>query len=163
MDVFAALETAGIEPFVTLYHWDLPQSLANKGGWLNETIVEAFKLYADVCFQHFPKVKLWLTFNEPLTFTNLGYLYGIHAPGRCSDRSVCDEGDSSTEPYIAAHNVLLSHASAVALYRQKYEKEQKGKIGITLNCDWAEPYLNTDRDAAERYLEFQVLFYFIIF
>lgn len=52
-------------------------------------------------------------------------------------RSICDEGDSFTEPYVAGHNVLNAHAKAVSTYRTKYKAEQGGMIGITLNCDWA--------------------------
>jgi beta-glucosidase len=136
----------------------LPQALDYSGGWLNETIVDSFTLFADTCFKHFgSKAKRWLTFNEPLSFTTGGYLTGTNAPGRCSDRSVCPAGNSSTEPYIAAHHVLLSHASAVDLYRRKYAATQKGKIGITLNSDWAEPYTEQDVDAAERHMEFMVI------
>jgi len=107
------------------------------------------------------RVKYWLTFNEPLSFSVLGYDNGIHAPGRCSDRSTCPTGDSSTEPYIVSHNVLLSHSAAVNSYRTKYQSQQKGKIGITLNCDWAEPYSSSsdDVDAAERHLEFNLAWF----
>lgn len=88
------------------------------GGWLDEKIVQKFVRYAGVCYLAFgDRVKYWLTFNEPLTFTNLGYSVGMHAPGRCSDRAKCPSGDSATEPYIVAHNVLRSHARAVELYR----------------------------------------------
>ena len=88
-------------------------------GWLDERIVKKFTIYAEVCFLNFgDRVKDWLTFNEPLTFVNLGYSVGMHAPGRCSDRSKCDAGDSATEPYIAGHNVLRAHARAVQVYRE---------------------------------------------
>ena len=71
-------------------------------------------------------MKHWLTLNEPITASIGGYLYGIHAPGRCSnDNEKCVKngggGDNSTEPYIAAHNMILSHAKAVQTYRQKYK------------------------------------------
>ena len=117
-----SLQAAGIQGLATLYHWDIPQYLdENMGGWLNRDIVSYFEEYADVCFQAFgDRVKYWLTFNEPRSFTILGYGNGMHAPGRCSDRSICAEGDSTTEPYITSHNVLRSHAAVVHLYRQKY-------------------------------------------
>jgi len=162
--VIDALIANGITPFVTLYHWDLPNALNTNGmrGWLDSRIVRSFELYADTTFKMFgDRVKHWITFNEPLSFTNLGYGTGTHAPGRCSDRSVCTEGNSATEPYIAAHNVLLSHAAAVAVYRNNYQQKQKGIIGITLNVDWAEPFTSSAADlaAAERHMEWQMAWY----
>ena len=154
------LKAANIEPLVTLYHWDLPSNLHNKyGGWLSPHIEFDFLAYADVCFREFGHlVKLWTTMNEPWTFCYLGYGSGIFAPGRCSDRSTCPEGDSSTEAYLAAHNVLNSHAAAVELYRTKYQSNQKGLIGMTLNQDWAEPLTSDPLDiaAAERRNEFLI-------
>jgi len=83
---------------------------------------------------------------------------GAHAPGRCSDRSKCMYGDTATESYIVAHNILNAHAAAVELYRMKYQHEQKGCIGIVLNQDWAEPWTTSaqDIDAATRRREFQL-------
>ena len=83
---------------------------------------------------------------------------GAHAPGRCSDRSKCMYGDTATESYIVAHNILNAHAAAVELYRMKYQHEQKGCIGIVLNQDWAEPWTTSaqDIDAAMRRREFQL-------
>jgi len=129
------------------------------GGWLNESMSLYFTNYADACFKSFgDRVKHWITFNEPLSFSISGYSTGAHAPGRCSNRSICNAGNTSTEPYIVTHNVLLSHAAAVHLYRTKYQSAQNGKIGITLNCDWSQPFTNSlrDRAAAERHLEFQL-------
>jgi len=159
-DVINALLANDIQPFVTLFHWDLPAGIA--GGWLNSTVVDFFAAYADTVFSSYgDRVKHWITFNEPLTFTVQGYGEGTHAPGRCSNRAVCKEGNSSTEPYIAAHNVLLAHSEAVFLYKRIYQPTQKGIIGITLNCDWAEPYSNSSDDAlaAQRRLEFQLAWY----
>lgn len=76
----------------------------------------------------------------------MGYGVGINAPGRCSNREICPQGNSSTEPFICSHNVLLSHSVAVNLYRTKYQKQQKGLIGMTLNGDWGEPYSNSQQD-----------------
>jgi len=149
----------GVKPFVTLYHWDYPNKLDEEyEGWLSEKSTADFLAYAEICFKAFgDRVKYWLTFNEPWTFTFQGYGIGVHAPGRCSDRSACKRGNSSHEPYVAAHNVLRTHARAVELYRRKYQEEQGGKIGITLNTDWAEPYTNSTEDlaAAERSMMFQ--------
>lgn len=77
----------GITPFVTLYHWDLPQVLQDEGGWMNESIVEHFVRYADVMFDHFPEVEHWITMNEIYVFSYMGYGTGVNAPGWCSDRS----------------------------------------------------------------------------
>ncbi|MGN0976126.1 MAG: GH1 family beta-glucosidase [Gemmiger sp.] len=72
----------GIEPFVTLYHWDLPQALQNKGGWLNEDTARAFAVYASKMGEHFKgRVRNWFTLNEPACIVGLGYGNGIHAPG----------------------------------------------------------------------------------
>jgi len=159
-DLIDALLENGIEPFVTLYHWDLPEAI--NGTWLNPFVVGYFAEYADAVFGAFGgRVKHWITFNEPLTFTVQGYGEGTHAPGRCSNRTICPEGNSNTEPYIAAHHVLLAHAQAVSIYKTYYQKQQGGIIGITLNCDWAEPFSNSTNDtaAAERRLEFQLAWY----
>lgn len=152
------LERQGIEALVTLYHWDLPSYLEEKyNGWLSTEIEKDFTTYADVCFAAFgDRVKMWTTINEPWTFCLMGYVTGAFAPGRCSDRKTCPKGNSSIEGYIAAHNVLNSHAAAVQLYRTKYQKSQNGKIGIVLNQDWAEPLTQDPLDiiAANRKNEF---------
>lgn len=80
--------------------------------------------YADVCFREFgDRVKSWNTFNEPMIFCAGGYGSGTKAPGRCSPyvSKKCAPGDSGNEPYVAGHNLLLAHAEAVRLYRQKYQ------------------------------------------
>ncbi|XP_076452948.1 lactase/phlorizin hydrolase-like [Babylonia areolata] len=126
-----ALGEAGIVPMVTLYHWDLPQALQLQGGWLNRSVVALYRDYADMCFREFgDKVKFWITFNEPWVFTVSGYGTGEMAPGTKR---------IATDPYLAAHHVLLAHAEAYHLYNDTYRTTQSGIIGITLNCDWAEP------------------------
>lgn len=81
-----------------------------------------FADYADFCFKTFgDRVKNWFTFNEPRVVAALGYDNGFFAPGRCSkEYGNCTEGNSGTEPYIAAHHLILSHAAAVQRYREKY-------------------------------------------
>lgn len=155
------LLAAGIEPTVTLFHWDMPQGLESSYlSWLGGTrIVDDFNAYADLCFSLFgDRVKTWFTFNEPLTFANLGYGTGVNAPGRCSDRSRCQYGNSTTEPWIVGHRVLQSHALAVQTYRNKYQSLQGGKIGIVLNSDWDEPYTTSDANkaAAQRGMDFML-------
>jgi beta-glucosidase len=136
-----------IEPWVTLYHWDLPLALdMEKDGWLNKDIATYFADYARVCYEHFgDRVKNWITINEPWVIAMLGYGQGIFAPGRVSN----------SEPYLAGHHIILAHAKAVAVYREEFA-HQGGKIGITNNCDWREPLTDSalDRAAAQRALEF---------
>ncbi|KDQ09206.1 glycoside hydrolase family 1 protein [Botryobasidium botryosum FD-172 SS1] len=148
----------GITPFVTLYHWDLPQALHDRyGGWLNkEEVVKDYTNYAKVCFEAFgDRVKYWLTINEPWVVSVHGYGRGIFAPGRSSDRTRSAEGDSSREPWIVGHSLILAHAHAVKLYRENYKPVQGGQIGITLNGDWAEPYDDTPEniEAAQNSLD----------
>lgn len=83
-----------------------------------------FAAYAEVCFQRFgDRVKHWITFNEPHTFAIQGYDVGLQAPGRCTIlfRLTCRAGNSSTEPYIVGHNVILTHATVSDIYRKKYK------------------------------------------
>lgn len=82
----------------------------------------AFAEYAELCFVRFgDRVKHWITVNEPQCFSVCGYSLGIHAPGRSSDRSTCAQGNSATEPYLVAHNVLRAHAAAASLYHSKFK------------------------------------------
>ncbi|CAA7049787.1 unnamed protein product [Microthlaspi erraticum] len=115
----------GIEPHVTLYHDDHPQYLEDEyGGWLNRRMIKDFTAYADVCFREFGNnVKFWTTINEANVFSTGGYNDGSTPPGRCSPPG-CSSGNSSTEPYIVGHNLLLAHASVSRLYKQKYKDIQ---------------------------------------
>nr|BAO04176.1 hypothetical protein [Delphinium grandiflorum] len=157
-----ALLAKGIEPYVTLYHWDLPQALEDRyTGWLNPQIIKDYAVFADTCFQKFgDRVKHWMTFNEPHTFSIQGYDVGLQAPGRCSILAhiVCRAGNSATEPYIVAHNALLSHATAVDIYRKKYKSKQKGSLGIAFDVMWFEPATNSTEDieATQRAQDFQL-------
>ncbi|CAN6218327.1 unnamed protein product [Urochloa humidicola] len=139
----------GIQPHATIYHFDLPQVLQDEyGGLLSPRFIEDYTAFADVCFKHFgDRVKHWVTLNEPNIEPIGGYDNGAQPPRRCSYPfgKNCTGGNSSTEPYIAAHHLLLAHASAVSLYRNKYKG---GQIGITLLGWWHEPATNTSRDAA---------------
>lgn len=149
------LLAAGITPVVTLYHWDLPLALATQwDGWLDTTgqVIQAFTEYATLCFERFgPRVKTWITMNEPWCSAVLGYGSGEHAPGRCCR--------PETEVYRAGHTLLLAHAHAVACYRATFAATQKGVIAITLNCDWRQPKdagSSRDIEAAERSLSFHL-------
>nr|QJC45107.1 beta glucosidase 18 [Stevia rebaudiana] len=128
-----------IEPFVTLFHFDLPNALEQEYmGFLSSNIVEDFVNYADVCFWEFgDRVKNWVTINEPYGFLIPGYVQGIWPPGRGGNNK---DSDPQTEPYIVAYNLLNSHAAAYTKYQQDYKDIQKGKVGITLDCDYFQPY-----------------------
>jgi beta-glucosidase len=146
-----ALLAKGIQPFVTLYHWDLPLTLQlEDDGWLSYSTAEAFARYAEVCFEAFgDRVKHWITFNESWCTAVLGYGTGEFAPGRVSE----------DEPYLAAHNLLLAHGLAVEAYRNGLSQGNgvgTGQIGIANNCDWREPLTDSDEDraAAQESLEF---------
>lgn len=137
-----------IEPWITLYHWDLPQTLqVEDNGWLGKRITDHFGAYARVCFQAFgDRVVNWITINEAWVVSILGYGQGVFAPG----------GTSNSDPYLAGHHLLIAHAKAVAIYRTEFQPTQKGRIGMTNNGDWREP-INRDPAniaAAERALEF---------
>ncbi|KAH9710304.1 Beta-glucosidase 12 [Citrus sinensis] len=109
------------------------------------------------------RVKHWITLNEPHSYSTGGYSEGYGAPGRCSKykNQACQVGDSSTEPYLAGHHQLLAHAAAVEVYKRKYQANQKGVIGITLNSHWFVPYSNEkpDVEAAQRALDFMLGWY----
>ncbi|WJX50305.1 Beta-glucosidase 12 [Trifolium repens] len=150
----------GLQPFVTLFHWDLPQSLEDEyGGFLSPLIIKDFQDYAELCFKTFgDRVKHWITLNEPWTFSRDGYTTGNMAPGRCSSwlNPKCIGGDSGTEPYLVAHYQLLAHAAAVNVYKTNYKVSQNGLIGITLVINWFVPLSDNkiDQKAAERANEF---------
>jgi beta-glucosidase/6-phospho-beta-glucosidase/beta-galactosidase len=151
-DLIDCLLKNGIKPAVTLYHWDLPLALESEfGGWLSPSIAPIFSQYADQCFAMFgDRVKTWLTLNEPWCCSVLGYSTGEHAPGRTSS--------PGHEVYRAGHNLLLAHAHAVKVYRQKYQNSQKGRIGLTLNTPWWEPHSDSQEDItmASRAMDFHL-------
>ena len=112
---------AGIQPFVTLYHWDLPQAIQDRGGWPDRESVDAFVEYADVVSRHLgDRVKNWITHNEPWCIAFLSHQIGEHAPGR----------HDWTAAIKASHHVLLSHGKAVPVIRAN---SVDAEVGITLN------------------------------
>jgi len=138
-----------IEPWVTLYHWDLPQALEDEyGGWLSEEVVQDFGNYAQTCFEAFgDRVKRWITINEAWTVAVQAYGDGTKAPAKTDN--------SAYDVYQVAHHTLLAHARAVKYYR---EHTSEGTIGMS-NCgDFRyplDPNSMEDREAAERSLVFQ--------
>ncbi|TVU15259.1 hypothetical protein EJB05_38769, partial [Eragrostis curvula] len=154
-----ALLQKGIEPFATICHYDIPQELETRyGGWLSPEIQKDFGYFAEICFKMFgDRIKLWTTFNQPNLFIKFSYMDGWYPPGRCSQPfGNCALGNSSIEPYIAGHNMILSHATAVSIYRKRYQGQQCGHIGISICTRWYEPFRNTTVDilAVERALSF---------
>jgi beta-glucosidase len=117
-----ALLAAGIEPFVTLHHWDLPAVLDDQGGWSHRDCAGWFADYAHAVFRAFEdRVGHWATLNEPWVITDLGYVQGLHAPGlRAFDRA----------PHVA-HNLLRGHALAV----QAFRSDGHGQIGLVVNLE----------------------------
>jgi beta-glucosidase len=130
-----------IEPYVTLFHWDLPQALQDRGGWPTRSTAEAFTEYADVVTRHLgDRVKHWITHNEPWCSGFVGHQKGAHAPG------LRDWGAA----VAASHHLLLSHGWAVPVVRQNSPGAQ---VGITLNLSPSVPASKSaaDYDAARRY------------
>ncbi|XP_074362125.1 beta-glucosidase 11-like [Apium graveolens] len=176
-NVIDELTGHGIQPHVTLTHFDLPQVLEDEyEGWLSRKAVRDFTAYADVCFREFgDRVFHWTTFNEANMVAMAGYDMGMMPPGRCSTSLLginCTKGNSSYEPYLAAHNMLLAHASAARLYKKKYkviyavfckdglimQAAQRGSIGINVFAYWFVPYSKSPEDviATQRANEFYV-------
>ncbi|XP_050937145.1 beta-glucosidase 12-like [Cucumis melo] len=156
------LLSKGIEPYVTIFHWDVPQALEDEYlGFLSERIINDYRDFAELCFKKFgDRVKHWITFNEQYIFASYGYATGLFAPGRGSFWKLLDcelKGNPGTEPYIVGHNQILAHALTVKLYKSKYEY-QNGQIGVTLNTDWYVPYSSSedDKKATSRALDFSL-------
>lgn len=124
----------GIEPLCTIYHWDLPQALQDRGGWKNRETVDAFVEYAEVLFKEFSgKINHWLTINEPWCVAFLGHYSGEHAPGEKNLQSAL----------TVSHHLLLAHGKAVKRFR---ELKAPGKIGYAPNVTWYEPYSQRQED-----------------
>ena len=123
----------GITPWVTLYHWDLPLVLHQKGGWTNREIVHWFSEYVELAVKHFgDRVQHWMVMNEPMVFTGAGYFLGIHAPGK---RGMAN--------FLAAtHHATLCQAEGarvIKAYRPQAE------VGTTFSCSYLEPYKDSSR------------------
>src|SRR5690606_13897550 len=115
-----------IKPNATLFHWDLPHALQERGGWLNRDIAGWFADYAQLMFRTLgDRVPLWSTLNEPWVVVDAGYVHGVHAPGL---------KDVRNGP-IAAHNLLRAHGLAV----QAFRAELNAQIGIVVNLEPKDP------------------------
>jgi beta-glucosidase len=117
----------GINPWLNLYHWDLPLELEKKGGWTNRSIVDWFGEYTNICTSHFgDRVKNWLVLNEPMAFTSLGYFAGIHAPGH-----------RGLNKFLSAvHHAALCQSTGGAIIRQNVPGAH---IGTTFSCSYIDP------------------------
>ena len=119
-DLVDGLLEAGIEPYVTLYHWDLPQALQEKGGWRNRDTVAAFEKYADAVISRLgDRVKNWWTINEPWVVAWVGNMFGEHAPGKKDLGETLD----------ISHHLLLAHGRVV----QRVRRDPSLKVGIVLD------------------------------
>jgi beta-glucosidase len=132
---------AGILPWLTLYHWDLPQALQDRGGWTNRDTADLFTEYAlDMHDALGDRVNVWTTLNEPWCSSFLSYTAGLHAPGHYS----------AAEGMLASHHLLLAHGQAV---RELRARDASLNLGLTLNLTVADPADDTDPadlDAARR-------------
>jgi beta-glucosidase len=131
----------GIEPFLTLYHWDLPQVLQDQGGWPARSTAEAFVEYADLVSRKLgDRVKNWMTLNEPFVSALIGYLEGRHAPGH----------QDLDEMLAAAHHLLLAHGLSVPVIRAN---SSDSEVGIVLNLNQMHPASKSAADRAAAWLD----------
>ncbi|ELP6739850.1 beta-glucosidase [Vibrio vulnificus] len=127
----------GLKVFVTLYHWDLPQYLEDKGGWLNRETAYKFAEYAEVVSGYFGnKIDSYATLNEPFCSAYLGYRWGIHAPGKKGER----------EGFLSAHHLMLAHGLAMPIMRKNAPQSMHGCV---FNATPAYPYSEQDVAAAQ--------------
>lgn len=130
----------GIEPWITLYHWDLPYELEKKGGWTNRMIINWFSDYVSLCVKTFGnRVKHWMILNEPMVFTGAGYFLGVHAPGRKGLNNFL----------AAAHHAAMCQAEGGRIIRSM---TSGSVVGTTFSCSLVEPYrsIKLDVQAAAR-------------
>jgi beta-glucosidase len=126
----------GVQPWVTLFHWDLPQALEDQGGWPERSTVDAFRRYAEVVASALgDRVKNWITINEPWVAATLGYIEGVFAPGR----------SDWTEGLAAGHHLLLAHGQAVPVIRALSDG---ANVGIAIDCRPSTPATQSPADEA---------------
>ena len=124
----------GIEPWITLYHWDLPQALENRGGWTNRAVVNWFSDYVEICAKNFgDRVKHWMVLNEPMVFTGAGYFLGVHAPGRKGLRNFIP----------AVHHATLCQSEGGRIVKNILPSAQ---VGTTFSCSHLEPNTSSEKD-----------------
>lgn len=129
----------GIEPWITAYHWDLPQKLQDKGGWTNREIINWYTAYIEVLRDSFAdRVTHWILINEGIVCIGGGYFLGVHAPGKRGIRNFIS----------ATHHLLLAQAKGFKVLKQK----ENLLVGTAISCTKIEPltYSNKDKKAAKR-------------
>jgi beta-glucosidase len=126
----------GVTPWITLYHWDLPQVLENRGGWTNREVVGWFADFVAICAQNFgDRVKHWMVMNEPSVFTGAGYFFGIHAPGKTGLKNFMP----------AVHHAVLGMTAGAKALRKVLPA---AIIGTTFSCSYIEPNSRNPKDIA---------------
>ncbi|GAC1379106.1 MAG: GH1 family beta-glucosidase [Ginsengibacter sp.] len=144
----------GIEPWITLYHWDLPLALESKGGWANREIISWFSYFTECCLKNFGgKVKNWIILNEPVVFTGAGYFLGLHAPGKkglsnflqaAHHAALCQaEGGRIVRSYSSTFNIgtTFSCSHLESFTSDESDKEAVKKVDVILNRFFVEPLL----------------------
>ncbi|XP_059047373.1 myrosinase 1-like [Achroia grisella] len=145
-ELIDSLLEKGIEPAVTIYHWDMPQNLQNLGGWASPHVADWLTEYARVVFTLFAdRVKIWITINEPVMICDLGYGSGRHAPML---KTLHDIGS-----YMCNKNLLIAHAKVYRLYDEVFRPKYHGMISIVNHLAWLEAF--SDGDLYATYLAMQ--------
>ena len=125
----------GIEPWITIYHWDLPYELEKRGGWANREMIGWFSDYVELCIKNFgDRVKRWIILNEPMAFTGAGYFLGVHAPGRKGLNNFL----------AAAHHATMCQAEGGRIVRSMLTD---GLVGTTFSSTYVQPFGNSIQDA----------------
>ncbi len=131
-----ALLERGIRPFATLFHWDLPQPLQDRGGWARRETIDAYLRYTDATVRRLgDRVKDWMTHNEPWVFSFCGHLFGVHAPGL----------KELPTALSVAHHLLVAHGKAVPVIRAACPG---ARVGLVNNLEWIEPASDRVEDHA---------------
>eukprot|EP00775_Hariotina_reticulata_P011794 gene11794-11939_t len=140
--LLTGLLAEGIQPMVTLFHWDLPQVLQDEyGGFRSNHIVEDYVYYAEVVFRELGRfVQQWITFNEPQIICDLGFKAGLFPPG---------EQGGNEAMFTCGHNLLLAHAAAVKLFRDKFQPSQHGRVTVAVCGAFGIPYDSQSQADAE--------------
>lgn len=124
----------GMIPFVTLYHWDLPQALEKEGGWASHQLLKWFHRFVTVCAEEFgDKVKHWIVLNEPMGFTSLGYILGKHAPGKINLNLFLS----------SVHNAVMAQSEGGRILRLHVKD---AVIGTTFSCSEVKPFTQSKND-----------------
>ena len=124
----------GVQPWITLYHWDLPEALEKRGGWTNREMIHWFSAYTECCIQQFgDRAKYWMVLNEPMVFTGAGYFLGVHAPGKKGLANFLS----------AAHHAALCQAEGGRIIKSL---RSDCKVGTTFSYSHIEPCRNMEKD-----------------